>query len=105
MEQRKELRDIVFSVWPACTEADPEHPDEPFRVSFGAHAMCLQQQMKLAKGQQLACSRVKCTLLAEYAGQSPERLQMPLPDQPQLANLVWLQHGNTNKTCRCPTGP
>ena len=33
VEQRKELRDIVFTVWPACTEADPEHPDQPFRVS------------------------------------------------------------------------
>lgn len=31
--QRKELRDIVFSVWPACTEADPEHPDRAFTVS------------------------------------------------------------------------
>lgn len=32
VKQRKELRDIVFSVWPACTEPDPEKPDRSFRV-------------------------------------------------------------------------
>ncbi|KAK9861526.1 hypothetical protein WJX84_001771 [Apatococcus fuscideae] len=29
-EQRKQLRDIIFSCWPACSAPDPEHPDVPF---------------------------------------------------------------------------
>ncbi len=31
--QRKQLREIIFSCWPACSAADPEHPDMPFTVS------------------------------------------------------------------------
>ena len=32
MTQRAQLRDIIYSSWPACTAPDPEHKDVPFRV-------------------------------------------------------------------------
>ena len=31
-EQRRQLREIIFSCWPACSAPDPEHPDVPFMV-------------------------------------------------------------------------
>ncbi|KAK9866772.1 hypothetical protein WJX84_010996 [Apatococcus fuscideae] len=29
-DQRKQLRDIIFSCWPACSAPDPDHTDMPF---------------------------------------------------------------------------
>ncbi len=34
-EQKRQVRDIVFSTWGACVDADPEHPDKPFKVGRG----------------------------------------------------------------------
>jgi sterol 3beta-glucosyltransferase len=34
MAQRKQLKAIIHSTYPACTEPDPEHPDMPFTVSL-----------------------------------------------------------------------
>ncbi len=32
LAQRAQLRDIIYSTWPACTAPDPEHADRLFRV-------------------------------------------------------------------------
>jgi len=32
LAQRAQLRDIIYSAWPACTAPDPEHADRLFRV-------------------------------------------------------------------------
>jgi len=29
-EQRRQMRDILYSTWPACSEPDPDTPDKPF---------------------------------------------------------------------------
>lgn len=31
--QERQLKAIVESTWPACTEADPERPARPFRAT------------------------------------------------------------------------
>lgn len=49
-EQRRQMRDIIFSTYAACTEPDPDHLDRPFTAdailanppSFG-HIHCAQK--------------------------------------------------------------
>ena len=30
--QRAQMREIIYSAWPACTAPDPQHPGTPFMV-------------------------------------------------------------------------
>ncbi len=40
-EQRRQLKDVIWSCWPACSAPSPEQPDLPFRASTSnvSHAL------------------------------------------------------------------